>query len=440
MKETLPETFLREMKELFGTDYEAYLASFERPARPSLRVNTLKISVEDFQKIAPFSLERIPWTADGFYYEEKDRPSLHPYYYAGLYYLQEASAMVPAETLEIEEGDVVLDACAAPGGKSTKLLSKLHQTGVLFANDISVSRARILLRNIEHTGAENAFVLAEDLGDLDRDFHGSFDKILVDAPCSGEGMFRKERGLIRSYEEKGSEEYVPLQKEILMKALGLLRDGGKLVYSTCTFSVSENEDVIRYALDHCPDARLLEVPKYDGFLNGIGLPSCARLYPHKLEGEGHFTAYLQKGEGKRPKRSRHAVEVPEVLAGITHPFADGRFEKRDDRLYFVPDHPAMGKHRILRSGLLIGEYRKERLEFAPSFALALRKEEYPYVLDLPSSDERVLRYLKGETISVKDTDLPEKTVLVCVDSFPLGFGKKQGTQLKNLYPKEWRMR
>ena len=438
--EKLPESFLEEMKDLFKEDYEAYLASFERPARSSLRVNTLKISVEDFWKIAPFTLTRIPWTTDGFYYEENDRPSLHPYYYAGLYYLQEASAMVPAETLEIEEGDLVLDACAAPGGKSTKLLSTLNNTGVLFSNDISVSRARVLLRNIEHTGTANAFVLAEDLEKLDRDFHESFDKILVDAPCSGEGMFRKEKGLIRSYEERGSEEYVPLQKEILLKALSLLRKGGKLVYSTCTFSKSENEDVIEYALENCEGLKLLEVPKHEGFENGIGYPSCARLYPHKLEGEGHFTAYLQKGEGERKERSSRPVKLPDVLKGISHPFYNGSFEKRDDRLYFIPDHPAMGKYRILRSGLLIGEYKKDRFEYAPSFALALKKEEYPYVLDLSSDDERVLRYLKGETLTVKDQDLPDKTVLICVDSFPLGFGKKRGNTLKNLYPKEWRMR
>ena len=234
----LPRKFEEEMKELLKEEYDKYLASFEEKPISSIRINEEK--VKDFLKISPFELEKIPFIHNG-YYTSDPNIGKHPYYDAGLYYIQEASAMTPAENLPIEEGDYVLDLCAAPGGKSTELLSKLHGTGLLVANDISSSRCYALSKNIQRMGFDNFFVTSHDAKDLSKFFPNFFDKILVDSPCSGEGMFRKDRSLITSWEEKDSSYYPPLQKEILKSALKMLKPGGKLLYSTCTFAKKENE-------------------------------------------------------------------------------------------------------------------------------------------------------------------------------------------------------
>ena len=445
MNRKLPEKYLDNMKELLKEEFEDYLSSFEREYTPSLRINTSKISVEDFLKISPFHLTPVPWSSDGFYYEEEDHPTKHPYYYAGLYYIQEASAMTPGEIIGVEEGDRVLDCCAAPGGKSTKVLSRLKGTGILFANDLSTSRCRALLKNLELYGGDNYCVLSEDIEVLKKNFSGFFTKILIDAPCSGEGMFHKEPSLITSWEERGNEAYQPVQKKILKDALDLLAPGGRLLYSTCTFSPLEDEDVIAYALSERADIHLIDIPKEHGFQEGVkGLKECARLYPHHLRGEGHFLALLEKdGETPKDNNGRTEVSLPEELKDISRPFCNGHFEYRKEKLYFLPDHLKKlsdSRYRILRSGLLIGEDKGKRFEYSQALALSLKKEEYPYVLDLSSQDDRVLRYLKGESISLKEEGLDKKTVLVLTDGYPLGWGRVQGNMMKNLYPKEWRMR
>ena len=443
MTAKLSDSYLWEARQLFGKDFPDYLDSFKEESTPSLRINTTKISVEEFLKIAPFKLESVPWTDNGFYYDPEDRPALHPYYYAGLYYLQEASAMVPAAFLPVEEGDKVLDCCAAPGGKATELLNKLKNSGSLIANDISATRAATLLHNVESWGCENYAVTAEDLRKLAQRWPLTFERILLDAPCSGQGMFRKDPALIRSYNEKDSKAYVPLQQELLDCALGMLKGGGTLLYSTCTFSICENESVIAYALEKHPDVHLLPLPKYPGFMPGRnGMEECVRLYPHKLRGEGHFAALLEKTEenAPRPEKPGKQAEIPDVLKTFRHPFTNGSFRRIGEKLYFLPEElEGLEKLRVLRSGLLIGEYNKDRFEYAHSFALALKKEEFDNVLDLSANDIRTLKYLKGETIEAEE-DLKDGLVLVCVDSYPLGFAQNKNGTLKNKYPKERRMR
>ena len=443
MTAKLSDTYLWEARQLFGKEFPDYLQSFRESGTPSLRVNTTKISVEEFLKISPFKLEPVPWTDNGFYYDPEERPSLHPYYYAGLYYLQEASAMVPAAFLPVEEGDRVLDCCAAPGGKATELLNKLKNSGSLIANDISATRAATLLKNVENWGCGNYAVTAEDLRKLTERWPQTFDRILLDAPCSGQGMFRKEPQLIRAYKEKDSKAYVPLQQELLDCALGMLKEGGTLLYSTCTFSICENESVIAHALEKHPEVKLLELPKYPGFAEGKnGLSGCVRLYPHRLRGEGHFAALLEKtGEhAAKEKTPEKPAEIPEILKTFRHPFRNGSFRQIGQKLYFLPaELEGLEKLRVLRSGLLIGEFNKDRFEFAHSFALALKKEEYDNVLDLRADDIRTLKYLKGETVE-DGSGLKDGLVLVCVDSFPLGFALNKGGTLKNKYPKERRMR
>ena len=439
---SLPEEYLANMKELLKEDFEAYLDSFDHSRSYGLRVNTSKISVEDFLKISPFRLTPIPWTADGFYYSEDERPAKHPYYYAGLYYIQEPSAMLPAEVLEVEENDLVLDACAAPGGKSLKLANKLHGTGVLVANDISVSRAQILLKTLENGGIANSYVMAEDIASLSG-MDGCFDRILIDAPCSGEGMFRKEPDLMKSWLERGNEYYASLQKKIIEAGLRLLKDGGKLVYSTCTFSPKEDEEIIEYALSICPKLKVLPIPQFEGFMPGISehTSDCVRLYPHKIHGEGHFIAYLQKGNSTV---SHSEVPLSKALqkydffkdVSLSH---HSLLTDRKGKDYLCPALPFETKNlRILRSGLYLGELNRNR-KYEPSQALAyaLKEKEYARTISLSADDPRILRYLKCETISVGDFAV-EGTVLVCVDHYPLGFGIVKDGFLKNKYSVHYR--
>lgn len=437
----LPEEYLQNMKELLKDDYNQYLSSFENNRFYGLRVNTNKISIKDFLKINPFKLKPIPWTSDGFYYEEEDKPTKHPYYYAGLYYIQEPSAMLPAEVLPIEENDIVLDACGAPGGKSSKLANKLNGTGLLIANDISISRAQVLLKTLESQGIKNSYVMAQDINDIPST--NCFDKILIDAPCSGEGMFRKDPDLIKSWLEKGNEYYSNIQKQIIAKALSLLKDGGQLVYSTCTFSKKEDEDIVEYALSICPDLKVLPIKMHEGFVSGLteNTKNCVRLYPHKINGEGHFVALLQKGAYKQNNHIENTIiNKPniEFFNHINMKFNNGSFINRDNKIYFEPNYNFSSKGlRILRSGLYLGEIKHDKFEPSQALALALNSSEYDNILNLDIDDDRVIKYLKCETLDVKDK-YKDGLVLVCVDSFPLGFGKIDKGILKNKYPANYR--
>ena len=436
----LPKEYLKKMQALLKDDFDAYLNSFNNEIVHSLRINTNKISVEDFLKISPFDLEPIPWSDDGFYYND-NQVSKHPYYYAGLYYLQEASAMLPAQVLPIEENDIVLDACGAPGGKSSKLANKLNNTGLLIANDISVSRAQVLLKTLESQGIKNVYVTAEDIANLKLD--KQFDKILIDAPCSGEGMFHKDPSLIKAWLEKGNDYYSEIQKQIIAKALTLLKDGGQLVYSTCTFSIQEDEEIIEYALSICPDLKVLPIKMYEGFSSGLTdlTHNCVRLYPHKIKGEGHFVALLQKGE-KQTKNITKNILInninDEFFKHLSISFNNGSFIKRENKLYFEPRHNLNLKGlRILRSGLYLGEYKHDKFEASQALAMSIKVNEYDNILNLDLDDARVLKYLKCETLDVKDKKV-DGLVLVCVNKYPLGFGKVTNGILKNKYPSNYR--
>ena len=268
---TLPEAFEQEMKQLLGEEeYEAYRKTFDEAVHRGLRVNNGKISTEEFLRRTDIPLKKVPWIPNGFYYDETlDKPSKHPYYFAGLYYLQEPSAMTPANRLPVEPGDRVLDVCAAPGGKATELGAKLQGTGVLAANDLSSSRAKGLLKNLELFGMKNMLVTDEKPAKLAQRFPAFFNKILLDAPCSGEGMFRKEEALARDWTPEKSAELSDIQKDLVLKAADMLRPGGMLLYSTCTFSPEENEQTIEYLLQEYPEFKICEMEGYEGFADGI---------------------------------------------------------------------------------------------------------------------------------------------------------------------------
>ena len=454
----LPELFIENMRKILGPELKAYLESYEKPRFMGLRVNVSKISVEEFERINPFrSLRKVPWIENGYYYTEEDAPTKHPYYYAGLYYIQEPSAMTPAHVLPVEKGDRVLDLCAAPGGKATELAAKLSHTGLLVANDASASRTKALLKNLEVFGMPNIFITSE-MGDrLDRYFHEFFDKILIDAPCSGEGMFRKQSHMIAAWERQGPEVFAKMQREILDQAAALLKPGGMMLYSTCTFSELENEGSVDAFLKKHPDFHLAEIPWYEGFCPGkpelIGstfpLDKCVRLFPHRIDGEGHFLALLQKDgvqggselAGKLPA-GKLPPELTEFLKDVRMPLDQSRIQIKDTKVFWMPE--GIGKCpglRFLRSGLYMGELLKKRFEPSQAFAMVLKKEEYASVIDLPALDERILRYLKGETIEVEDKECARSGgwQLVCVDGYPLGWGKLIRGTLRNKYFSGWRM-
>lgn len=484
----LPEAFLERMKEMLGDDFEAFLKSYENPRTYGLRVNTSKISCEEFEKIVPFLVKRIPWTSNGYFYNEEDRPSRCPFYQAGLYYLQEPSAMTPAACLPVAPGEYVLDMCAAPGGKATALGDVLKGEGLLVANDISTSRARALLRNIELSGIANVFVANEPPAKLTKAFPEYFHKIILDAPCSGEGMFRKEEALARDWTPEKSAELSIIQKELLENAYEMLRPGGMLLYSTCTFAPIEDEEAISYLLTQHPEMELLPLPEYEGFSHGIPslgngderLSRCVRIFPHKMNGEGHFLALLQKPEivqsdentqestvnparsfasSKKASKSRSSHFASQMdketrkwvaaffeeigihsIGGIEIDW--NRIEARGEKIYYLP--PVAGNFRgltFLRNGLYLGDLKKNRFEPSQPLALAIRKEEAKAIISLPVKDDRLTRYLKGETIVIEQTEATHTKGwhLLCADGYPIGFGKLVNGTLKNKYPAGWRV-
>ena len=513
----LPQSFLNSMKEILGEDYEAFLAGFDGQRQYGLRVNTLKMNLEEFERIAPFHLKKVPWISNGYFYEAEDVPARHPFYSAGLYYLQEPSAMTPASRLEVQPGERVLDLCAAPGGKATELGAALQGEGLLVANDINTARAKALLRNLELFGISNSFVTNEPPHVLAERFPEFFHKIMVDAPCSGEGMFRKNPAVVDSWQEKGPEYFSKLQREIIVQAADMLLPGGMMFYSTCTFSPLENEKTITHLLKERQDMEVIPMEDYEGFAEGLtsykdegfdeSCKFCRRIWPHKMSGEGHFMALLHKKNGIEPeveqdgqavimqninylqtensgdlgiseisqqsgkkasKKSKKAKKkqqtetlssvwwekckslskeqkaaAEDFFAHVNIAYDVGRIDVRGDNLYYLPEpeYDGRGLH-FLRNGLFMGEFKKKRFEPSQPFALALRAQDFDQVLDFPADDERLSRYLRGETLDVSDLIAGEKKrkgwQLVMAAGYPLGFGKLVNNNLKNKYPAGWR--
>ena len=507
-RDYLPEKFIQHMQELLGDEFEEFLASYDEEPASGLRVNMMKVSPERFGEIYR-KLERVPWAEGGFYVQTEEgesAPSKHPYYHAGLYYLQEPSAMAPGALLPLVEGCRVLDLCAAPGGKSTQIGARLAGKGILVSNDISASRARALLKNIELFGIGNVLITSESPDRLAGVFSGYFDRIVIDAPCSGEGMFRKVHAVAKNWEQYGSGYYADLQKQIIPHAIEMLAPGGVMIYSTCTFSPLEDEASLALILREHPDMHVIPFPEAERLFGEIGfvraggpgtgqkdgstgdasedrdypdeITNAARLYPHKIRGEGHFVALLRKdGPGElgveaisknqtdtlptggatrafnqcnayaAPVRKRHR-DVPDSAFDFIEKIG---FEIPAERLYvkggFVSLDPepqipfGAEKLRTLRRGLLLGEIKKDRFEPSQALACAMPAGAFENVIDFPSDSQDVIRYLKCETISVsgKNAEAEDGYVLVCTDGFPLGWGRKKGDTIKNRYLPGWRM-
>ena len=424
----LPELFLKRMEMQLGPEYPEYLASLERPRAVALRFNPQKGKAPEL----PFATSPVPWEPLGCYYEPTARPGLHPYHDAGVYYLQEASAMAPAVLLNPQPGERILDLCAAPGGKTTQIAGKMGGQGLLVCNEIHPKRAKILSQNVERMAISNALVLNEAPATLAQRFPGFFDRILVDAPCSGEGMFRKEAAAVADWTEELVDMCARRQGEILDAAAKMLRPGGRLVYSTCTFAPREDEEAVAAFLERHPDfaPEKVDAPWFTPGENGS-----FRLWPHKLLGEGHFAAVLRRMDGNgEDGNSVSGAPLPDGWLrfareqGISLPA--GKAVRFGDTLFWAPeDTPDLRGLRVLRPGLELGTLKKDRLEPAHALALWLRPREGDTRL-APDSPE-LAGYLRGETIPGSRRGFQ----LVCAGEYTLGWAKGDGQILKNHYPK-----
>ena len=451
----LHPAFLTRMKEMLGNEYPSFLSSFNAPRTYGLRINTSKITCEDFENLSPFPTRQIPWIKNGYFYDEDIRPSRCPYYQAGLYYLQEPSAMTPASRIPIEPGDRVLDLCAAPGGKATAAGAALQGQGLLVANDISTSRARALLRNLELFGIPNVFVANETPAKLTKAFPEFFDKIILDAPCSGEGMFRKEEALARDWTPEKSQELAAIQRELILQAADMLRPGGQFLYSTCTFAPEENEGSISRFLEKHPEFSIVAVEKKDGMSAGVpewisrsadGIGHTIRLWPHRLKGEGHYLAVLKKA-GELPDdyrggcRSGEQMGLKEKDCKECMEFLDTYFKKKPtgilvkfgDQIYLAPEgSPSLKGLKVLRPGLHLGTVKKNRFEPSHALALASKASDVTYSTDLPSDGAEIRAYLNGQTINREGE---KGWYLITTDGYSIGWGKLAGGIMKNHYPK-----
>lgn len=424
----LPELFLQRMAAQLGEEYEAFLQSLQRPRAVALRMNPLKGALPQLS----FAAEPVPWEPMGYYYDPQARPGLHVFHEAGVYYLQEASAMAPVALLEPQPGERICDLCAAPGGKSTQIAGHLMGEGLLLCNEFSPKRAKILSRNIERLGIANAVVTNETPAVLARRLPDFFDRVLVDAPCSGEGMFRKEEAAITDWSPETVQMCARRQAEILDCAAKLVKPGGRLVYSTCTFAPQEDEEAVTAFLEAHPE--FVPEPVAAPWFQESG-PAMYRLWPHKLLGEGHFAAVLRKmgrmEDAPTPPPGEKLPKQWEEFAGaLGIRLPEGRGVCFGDTLWWAPAHmPDVNKLRVLRPGLELGTVKKDRFE--PSHALALWLKECRCQVSFPADSDEIRAYLHGEVLPCRE----KGWCLVKAGPYSLGWGKGDGTRLKNHYPK-----
>lgn len=454
----LPIEFEKKMKAFLGNEWDDFLYSYDNNRFQALRFNTLKVQSQEermriLKTLKISSEKKVSWANEAYYFDENVRPGKHPYHEMGLYYIQEPSAMSAAALLAPKPGMRVLDLCAAPGGKSTQLATYLGDSGLLVSNEINTQRSRILSQNIERMGIKNAIVTNEDSFVLASHFPGFFNAIQVDAPCSGEGMFRKLPEAIEQWSMENVAICAARQKEILDNAAVMLKPGGVIVYSTCTFSKEENEDVIEYFLERHPDFTLEEMERF---------------WPHKLDGEGHFVAKLvrrgcvdtdlkadrktQKNKNSKNRKNETKPALTKENMKLLSEFLDetisedmaawiknSRLVMFGEQLYRLPDMEVDIKGlKVQRAGLHIGEFKKQRFEPSHSLALALKLNDAKNVVKLTCDNPQTIGFFNGQSVMLSNEQAAECKkgwALVCVDGYPAGWGKVNGTQVKNHYPK-----
>lgn len=460
----IPPRFLERMKNLLGDEYPAFASIYGQPATHGLRVNTLKLTASQFEAISPFALSPLPWCPAGYQITDENRPGKHPFHAAGLYYLQDPHAQAVVEILSPEPGEAVLDIAASPGGKTTHLASRMQNQGLLVANDIKTKRIGHLAANMERWGAHNVVILNETPERLVEFFGPFFDRVLLDAPCSGEGMFRKDQAAIQVWSEKVILGCAVRQKAILNLAARLVRVGGWLCYSTCTFAPEENEGLVTHFLQEHHEFELAS--QTDNKLSDIesSADKMTRLWPHRSPGEGHFVALMKRtstGSAHLPPTSmqNRSERFQDTLPrNIKHQYDAWCFENLTcelpvtprqvgSRLYALPEGlPDLSPIRVLHPGWWLGNLKKDRFEPAHALALGLRSADLKHVLALPVEDPDVQKFLRGETLHSEGEDgwtlvavSPQTSFNLPIHglpaSFPLGWGKSVHNTLKNHYPR-----
>ena len=471
----LPVAFLIKMAGLLGEEYDAFLSSLYQPPRIGLRVNTLKITSDQFSRFFPFKLSPLPWCPSGYVVEDAlpdfggMPPGKHPYHSSGLYYLQEPSAMAAAEALSPLPSEKVLDLAAAPGGKTTHIAALMQNSGLLVANEIHPERVWDLAENLERCGVTNAVVTNETPARLATRFAEFFDRVMLDAPCSGEGMFRKSERARREWKPELPASCARRQSSILEQAARLVKPGGCIAYTTCTFSPEENETVIFKFLDTHPEFDLKTVNMGPGISPGrpgwIGLSPddklnrTMRIWPHHSPGEGHFIAILVKNmsyEGtpednipiprlsaKKPVKSRDKMIAQTTLADFSRKNLHISYEDRDIELvgpyvYCLPERsPDTGELKVIHPGWWLGTVQKNRFIPSHSLAMGIKVEHAKQSVPLQLGDQLITAFLAGESFTYAGEN---GWVLVTVDGYPLGWGKRVQNVVKNYYPRGLRRR
>ena len=458
LADKLPAPYLNMLRDLLGEEsLRQYLESFEQERSYGLRANLLKISPGQLRALLPYLGQTVPWSREGFYYPPEIRPAKSVWYNAGLFYQQEPSAMLPAAVAGIEPGHAVLDLCAAPGGKASQAAGYLRGRGMIAANDVSISRCKPLVKNIELSGVTNALVICEKPERLAQRFSHFFDRILVDAPCSGEGMFRKDAEAISDWSRHKPEACAAIQRGILNRAAEMLKPGGRIVYSTCTFEYCENEGMVQWFLDTHPGFYIM--PLNYAELGITGAPAGAgRIWPHLQEGEGHFACVLGSEGQPRPARENRGgrrVKGIEYFNAFCEEYLMckilGDFIALGESLYRLPEGtPDLTGVRTVRSGWYLGELKEKRFEPSQAFAMGLKMGDARIAINFNPEGPDVVKYLRGDSFDIQAEDFfniqagdfsdmraGAGWVLACTGGYPLGWGKVRDGRLKNKLLKSW---
>jgi len=444
---TLPENYVTRMKKLLGSEYESYEKALSAPPIRAFRVNTDKITLEEFEKLNIFSSKKIPYVENGFYLEYEDKIGNHPYHHAGMIYVQEPAAMAPAESLEINPDWIILDMCAAPGGKSSQLKNKLSKNGFLVSNEIISSRCKLLTGNVERLGFHNTVTTCMDSEKIAKLFPKTFDMIMVDAPCSGEGMFRKEDIAIDEWSEENVKMCAARQKQILHNASLALKDGGYIVYATCTFSLEENEMTVDDFLSSHPQFEIIPLTeRVNAYTErGIRFEGCisehieyaGRFYPHKATGEGQFMAVLHSTAFPRENTSYRTAPtktdkiVSDFLRDTLTEYDESCVSEYNGNPVYINLPIEIKKGTAFSCGVNIGEVRKNYIQPHHQFFMAMGKL-FKRKIELSADSEELKKYLHGEEIQA---NCPNGWAVVTVDGCTVGGAKVVSGTAKNHYPK-----